>query len=276
MENENDILYFFFGFIIYIILIRYKILRFIVIELYTIRYERMNLIRLENVSVKYNKFFALKNINLEINKGDYLGIIGPNGSGKTTLLKSILGLVKISQGKISIFKSTDISDSRKRIGYVPQNPNSKRYFPATVQEIVEMGLYSNIGFLNPLTKTHRTIAGKALHKVHMGHFKNRPIGHLSGGELQKVMVARAIVSEPEILLLDEPTSSLDFVMTKELLELLKELNEKYNLTIITINHQLNLLIPYCNRILILKKNIVYDGPPESSKINGIINQIFSF
>ncbi|MGQ4875912.1 MAG: metal ABC transporter ATP-binding protein, partial [Promethearchaeia archaeon] len=225
--------------------------------------------------VSYENVMALENINLEIYRGDYVGIFGPNGSGKTTLLKAILGLIKPDKGIIKLFNSDDLKKMRIKIGYVPQNPSVKRNFPASVIEVVEMGLYGKIGFLKPIKKKHRKIAERALHKVHMGAFKNRPIGHLSGGELQKVMVARAIVSNPEILLLDEPTSALDFVMTGELMTLLKELNEKYKLTIIAINHNLNLLKPYCSRLVLMKNRIYFDGNVDDPKVEENIRKIFA-
>ncbi|MHA1253549.1 MAG: metal ABC transporter ATP-binding protein [Candidatus Helarchaeota archaeon] len=233
------------------------------------------ILEIKDLSVSYENVMALENINLEIYRGDYVGIFGPNGSGKTTLLKAILGLIKPDKGIIKLFNSDDLKKMRIKIGYVPQNPSVKRNFPASVIEVVEMGLYGKIGFLKPIKKEHRKIAERALHKVHMGAFKNRPIGHLSGGELQKVMVARAIVSNPEILLLDEPTSALDFVMTGELMTLLKELNEKYKLTIIAINHNLNLLKPYCSRLVLMKNRIYFDGSVDDPKVEENIRKIFA-
>ena len=233
-----------------------------------------SIISLKNVSVRYQKVIALYDINLDIYSGDYIGIFGPNGSGKTTLLKTILGTVKPSAGQIKRFDLNILKKIHTKIGYVPQNPTINKTFPASVLEVVEMGLYGKAGFLKPLKPEHHKMAEKALHYVHMGSYKNRPIGHLSGGELQKVMVARALAFEPEIILLDEPTSSLDFVMTKDLMELLTELNKSLNITIICIHHHLDLLIPFCTRLLIINKTILYDGPPNDSKKNQVINQVF--
>ncbi len=233
-------------------------------------------ISFENVFVKYQNIIALRNININIYQGDYIGIFGPNGSGKTTFLKTIIGLVKPDNGKITVLGSEDIKKVRTNVGYVPQNISVKKTFPATVLEVVEMGLFGKIGFMKPLKPEDKKQAEEALHMVHLETYKNRPIGHLSGGELQKVMVARAIASKPNILLLDEPTSALDFMMVKDLMKLLVELNNKLNITIIAINHHLDLLQPYCTRLLLMDGTIIYDGKPDNNEIDDIIKQIFSF
>jgi zinc transport system ATP-binding protein len=234
------------------------------------------IIKLKNVSVSYQNIYALRGVNLEVKQGEYIGIFGPNGSGKTTLLTTILGLKEPVEGSVELFGSHNLKNMRKGgIGYVPQNPIAERNFPASVQKVVEMGLYGKIGFLKPLKEEDHKKAEEALHKVHMGDYKNRPIGHLSGGELQKVMVARALVSDPEVILLDEPTSSLDFVMTKNLMELMEELNQKYKITIMVIHHHIDLLLPYCTRLLLINREIIYDGSPESDEVHKKIRQIFN-
>ncbi len=233
-------------------------------------------ISFKNVFVKYQNIIALRNININIYQGDYIGIFGPNGSGKTTFLKTIIGLVEPDNGMVTVLGSEDIKKVRTNVGYVPQNISVKKTFPATVLEVVEMGLFGKIGFMKPLRPEDKKQAEEALHIVHLEMYKNRPIGHLSGGELQKVMVARAIASKPNILLLDEPTSALDFMMVKDLMKLLVDLNNKLNITIIAINHHLDLLQPYCTRLLLMDGTIIYDGKPDNNEIDDIIKQIFSF
>jgi zinc transport system ATP-binding protein len=233
-------------------------------------------ISFENVTVRYQNIIALSQVSVNIYQGDYIGIFGPNGSGKTTFLKTIIGLIEPNNGTIKVLGSDDIKKIRSNVGYVPQNISVKKTFPATVLEVVEMGLFGKIGFMKPLRPEDKKQAEEALHMVHLEAYKNRPIGHLSGGELQKVMVARALAPKPKILLLDEPTSALDFMMVQDLMNLLVELNNKLNITIIAINHHLDLLQPYCTRLLLMDGTIIYDGKPDDTKIDDIIKQIFNF
>ena len=233
-------------------------------------------INFEDVFIKYHNIFALQNVSVDIYQGDYIGIFGPNGSGKTTFLKTIIGLIEPNSGRVRVLGSENIKKVRSKVGYVPQNISVKRTFPATVLEVVEMGLFGKIGFMKPLRTDDKKQAEEAIHMVHLEAYKNRPIGHLSGGELQKVMVARALASKPKILLLDEPTSALDFMMVKDLMKLLIELNNKLNITIIAINHHLDLLQPYCTRLLLMDGTIIYDGKPDNPEIDNIITQIFNF
>ena len=233
-------------------------------------------INFEDVFIKYHNIFALQNVSVDIYQGDYIGIFGPNGSGKTTFLKTIIGLIEPNSGRVRVLGSENIKKVRSNVGYVPQNISVKRTFPATVLEVVEMGLFGKIGFMKPLRTDDKKQAEEAIHMVHLEAYKNRPIGHLSGGELQKVMVARALASKPKILLLDEPTSALDFMMVQDLMKLLIELNNKLNITIIAINHHLDLLQPYCTRLLLMDGTIIYDGKPDNPEIDSIIKQIFNF
>lgn len=233
-------------------------------------------ISFENVTVRYQNIIALSQVSVNIYQGDYIGIFGPNGSGKTTFLKTIIGLIEPNNGTVRILGSENIKKVRSNVGYVPQNISVKKTFPATVLEVVEMGLFGKIGFMKPLRAEDKKQAEEALHMVHLEAYKNRPIGHLSGGELQKVMVARALAPKPKILLLDEPTSALDFMMVKDLMNLLVELNNKLNITIIAINHHLDLLQPYCTRLLLMDGTIIYDGKPDDNEIDNIIKQIFNF
>lgn len=232
------------------------------------------IIEAENLTVVFGKNVILNNINFKIYKGDYIGLIGRNGSGKSTLMKTILGLIKPTNGSIRIFGEPVKGDMYEKIGYVPQMHQIAHEFPATVGDVVKMGLYHKLGLHHLNSKADFEKVMLALHKVKMEEFVNRPVGHLSGGEQQKVLVAQAIVREPQILLMDEPTSALDFVMIQDFLRLLTELNKNYGITLIVIQHNLEILRPFCSRLFMLRRSIMYDGNPNSSQADEMIKRVF--
>ncbi len=231
------------------------------------------IIELEDVFVNYGRNIILNNINLKIYGGEYIGLIGKNGSGKSTLMKSILGLISPESGTIKVFGKSIQSEMYDKIGYMPQMHPIQRDFPATVGDIVGMGLYKK-NLFKPFRKDDKEKIKLALHKVNMGSFFDRPIGHLSGGEQQKVLVAQALVREPEILLLDEPTSALDFTMVEDLLDLLGNLNKDYGITLIVIQHNLEILRPFCSRLIMLRGTIMYDGLPNIPRADELIKRVF--
>ncbi|MHA1651356.1 MAG: metal ABC transporter ATP-binding protein, partial [Candidatus Helarchaeota archaeon] len=230
------------------------------------------IISLQNITFSYFDTLALYNVNLDIWKGEYIGICGPNGSGKTTLLKIILGEIHSEVGKITIFGETihegKISPKiRQKIAYVPQVVNIDRNFPALVEDVVMMGRYSQIGIFRPITKRDRAIIQKAISLMQLNGFEKRPIGHLSGGQQQKVLIAKALAQEPEILLLDEPTSALDFKIARELGQLIKNLHEQSGLTILEVNHNLKLLQEHADRIVIIDRAIAWIGSSNAPEFN---------
>jgi zinc transport system ATP-binding protein len=231
------------------------------------------IIELKDVFVNYGNHVILNNINLKIYGGEYIGLIGKNGSGKSTLMKAILGLISPESGKIKVFGKPIQSEMYDKIGYMPQMHPIQRDFPATVGDIVGMGLYKK-NLFKPFRKDDKDRIKLALHKVNMGSFFDRPIGHLSGGEQQKVLVAQALVRDPEILLLDEPTSALDFTMVEDLLDLLGNLNKDYGITLIVIQHNLEILRPFCSRLIMLRGTIMYDGLPNIPRADELIKKVF--
>ena len=235
--------------------------------------DKSPIIELDDVSINYGKNIILNNINLKIYRGEYIGLIGKNGSGKSTLMKSILGLVLPESGTIKVFGKPIQSEMYDKIGYMPQMHPIQRDFPATVGDIVGMGLYKK-NLFKPFRKDDKDRIKLALHKVNMGPFFDRPIGHLSGGEQQKVLVAQALVRDPEILLLDEPTSALDFTMVEDLLDLLGNLNKDYGITLIVIQHNLEILRPFCSRLIMLRGTIMYDGLPNIPRADELIKRVF--
>ncbi len=218
-----------------------------------------NIVEIQNVSFDFGKNEVLKDINLNIHRGDYLGLVGGNGAGKTTLLKIILGLLKPTTGKVKLF-GEDINEFKnwQKVGYVPQKAtNFDNNFPATVLEVVLMGRYGRIGLFNMVKEIDREKAKQALINVDMWEFKDKLIGDLSGGQQQRVFIARAIASDPEIVFLDEPTVGVELQVKNEFYELLKNLNSKLELTIVLVTHEVENLINNVDHIACVDKTLFF-------------------
>jgi zinc transport system ATP-binding protein len=219
------------------------------------------IVSLENVWVRYNGVPALENVNLIVNQNDFLGIIGPNGGGKTTLLKVILGLVKPSRGNVKILGAAP-EKNRKFVGYVPQRSQFDRDFPVNIQDVVLMGRLGHTGCCKRYRDKDKMIVNDALEKVEMLDLRERQMGQLSGGERQRVYIARALVTEPKILLLDEPTASIDKPTQTEFYELLRNLKKK--LTIVLVTHDIGVISVYIDKIACLNRKLFYHGSREIS------------
>lgn len=218
-------------------------------------------VKLEDVWVYYDGIPVLEGITLSVERDDFLGIIGPNGGGKTTLLKVILGLVKPGKGRITIFGKTPDNRSHD-IGYVPQHNLFDRDFPVSVWDVVMMGRYGKRGLLKRYSNADSEAVMKALKTTGMIDFKGKQIGKLSGGEQQRVFIARALVSEPRLLLLDEPTASVDATMQTEFYELLARL--KQQMAIIFVSHDISAVSIYVDKIACLNSQLYYHGSKEIS------------
>lgn len=216
-------------------------------------------VRLENVWVQYDGTNALENINLSINKDDFLGIIGPNGGGKTTLLKVILGLLPPSRGAVTVLGKPP-NQSREHIGYVAQLNLFDRDFPVSVWDVVLMGRYGKTGLVRRYSQQDRIAAEVALERVGMLDYKERQMGKLSGGQQQRVFIARALVAQPALLLLDEPTASIDSTMQTEFYELLETL--KQQMAIVVVSHDIGVVSVYINKIACLNQQLYYHGAKE--------------
>jgi len=223
-------------------------------------------ISIENLRASYKNKIVLKEIILNIEEGSFLTILGPNGAGKTTLIHTILGIKRIDSGTIKIFGEKlnwrNIRKLRRKIGYVPQNIFIDPKFPISVYEIVLTGRIG-LRFLKGLKKEDRKIAEWAMKRAGIIDLKDRPIGHLSGGELRKVFIARALCQKPEILLLDEPTSHLDPSSQKELINLLEELYLENKITTVFVTHQIPHIPESCKEVIFMKEgSIVFRGKKE--------------
>jgi zinc transport system ATP-binding protein len=212
------------------------------------------IIRLEQVSVYIEQVCALDRIDLSIKQGDFLGIVGPNGGGKTTLLKVLLGLLKPFAGRII---RNPPSDSPLRLGYVPQFSRFDKDFPITVTEVVLMGRLMGRRPIQKFNRQDRKLVHKVLEQLEIDDLQNRQIGQLSGGQLQRVLIARALAMEPDLLLLDEPTASLDTHYKTELRILLSDLNQRT--TIVLVTHDLGMLASGVNQVACLNQKLFYHG-----------------
>ena len=212
------------------------------------------IIKLENISFSYGKEKILENISLEIYPGEYIGLVGPNGSGKTTLIKLILGLLSPSTGRVQIFGEPENKlKIKSKIGYVSQKGVlSESAVPISVEEVVALGI--------PLGKSADKI-NKALQTVGMLPFKKQLITELSGGQQQRVFIARALVSEPKLLILDEPTTGVDTESQDKFYNLLSNLN-KDGITLVMISHDLDLVAKEVNKVACINKKLLYFGPAK--------------
>ncbi len=221
------------------------------------------IIELDSVCFSYNSEEVIKNISLEIHKGDYVGIVGPNGGGKTTLLKLMLGLLKPNDGKVKLF-GTDIDNFKNwpKIGYVPQKTYVEINLPVTVEEMVAMGRYGKRGLFKFTTREDKEKTLNALKQVDMLDYKDKQINDLSGGQQQRVFIARALASEPEIIFLDEPTVGVDVKTQKQFYSLLRKLNKELDLTLVLVSHELDIVAHESTELGYINRTLEYYGNPE--------------
>jgi zinc transport system ATP-binding protein len=223
----------------------------------------MNVLSVEGLNFRYNSLEVLSDITFHMERGDYIGLVGPNGSGKTTLVKIILDIIKPRNGEISLFGVTSWKFKEwHRIGYLPQRILFNPYFPATVKEIVSLGLSSKKGLHRGSGRPEGTIIDEAMQLMDILDIKNKLVGDLSGGQLQRVLVARALVNEPELLILDEPTTALDPETREIFFQALLELNKNKKLTIILVTHDIGTIGKYASKLLYLDKRIIFYGSFE--------------
>jgi len=228
------------------------------------------IIKLEDVSTVYEgeRRPAIKGVNLTLKRNELVYIVGPNASGKTTLLETINGLLPPFKGKVSVF-GLDVQSHGRRvrceIGYVPQDFMVKPGEPYTALDVVLMGLYGQIGFLHQPEEKDQKKALEAMKLLGIEELVNRPMGKLSGGQQQKVMLARAIAKKPTILLLDEPFSNLDPESRAKIPSLITRLHEEKELTTLIVTHDIHHMIDQCHRVVAISNGkIVFDGKPENA------------
>ena len=215
------------------------------------------LLHMKDVMVNYQDQPALRHASLTINDHDFIGVIGPNGGGKTTLVKAILGLLKPAAGRIEyLIEKSDI-------GYLPQGNQVDEKFPITVKEVVASGLEKGIGTTRRNRKQQRALVEEMLELTGLTHLRKRPIGELSGGELQRSFLARAVISSPRLLVLDEPDTHVDNRFEMELYRLLRKLNEK--MAILLVSHDIGTITPYIKTIACVNRDLHYHPSNEISE-----------
>lgn len=214
------------------------------------------------MTVKFEHHSAIKNVSFNIEKEDVAAIIGPNGSGKTTLLKAVLGLIPYS-GQIKIFNKS-IKDALPQIGYVPQRFEFDKTFPITVEEFLK---------LSPGAKDAKKMK-HALEEMEIIRYKDSLIGRLSGGQMQRVLIARAVLGDPKILILDEPTSGIDVEGVKDFYSIVKHMNKEHKTTIVMISHEINMVYKFANKILCLNRNLICQGTPKTALTAKVLKKLY--
>ncbi len=235
----------------------------------------MNALSVENLCVKANEMHLLENITFSIKQGRVVAIIGPNGAGKTTLVKAILGLIPFQQGSV-LLHGDPIGDGdlSSKVGYVPQKLEFDRSFPLTVFELLHFTVPPAFSFPFLKRKKEDEHIESLLEIVGAKDLKNRGIGSLSGGELQRVMVAKAIVNDPKILFLDEPASGVDIEGQERFHDLIMRLNKEHGLTVILISHDLNVVYRFADEVLCLNRKLVCTGKPAEMLTDEVIKSVY--
>jgi len=230
-----------------------------------------NAIKIENLTFSYDSFNTiLEDINLSISVKDFVGIIGPNGGGKSTLLKIILGIIKPKSGTVKVL-GKNAKFSKGQVGYVSQFTGFCKKFPISVKDIVLMGrLARTENLCYKYSKEDKQIADNLMNEFGIYQLKDRQIGSLSGGQLQKTLFARALAMQPEILILDEPTSGVDISSKEQIYQKLNEINKK--ITIIMVAHDIGMICSYVKEIACLNRKLYYHGQPELT--NELIKDVY--
>lgn len=211
----------------------------------------MKIIELKDVSVSYGNHVALTNVNLDVYSRDFLGVIGPNGGGKSTLVKAILKALPYS-GSISYSPDIEL-DNIRRIGYLPQISDVDKSFPISVTDVVLSGLLAEKRLFSQFTRKDKGKAIELLATAGIENIAHKPIGEISGGQFQRALLCRALISDPKLLILDEPTNFVDNMFEKELYALLKQLNER--MAIIMVSHDLGTISSYVKSIVCVNKSV---------------------
>lgn len=213
-----------------------------------------------DLTVAYHRKPVIWDVEFDLPPGSLVGVVGPNGAGKSTLLKAIMGLVPVASGRVQVFGQS-FRNSRRRVGYVPQRESVDWDFPVDALDVVTMGLYGQIGRCLPVRRKHREAAMEALRRVGIADLANRQISQLSGGQQQRTFLARALVQDADLYLMDEPFAAVDASTEKAIVEILRELKSRGK-TSVVIHHDLQTVPEYFDYVILLNMRIVAHGPVE--------------
>ncbi len=225
-------------------------------------------IETRNLWVTYDHQSVLEDVTLDIKENTFVGILGPNGAGKSTLLKIILGLIPPTRGEVRVF-GEDPRQARRQgnlIGYLPQRPLTNPRFPVSVLDVVLMGRYGRIGLGRRPKREDREAALTHLARLGIPHLADRPIGEVSGGEQQRVFIARALSVDPRLLVLDEPTVSLDACSQDEVYDMINRLKNELRLTVIMVSHDIGAVASHVDDIVCLNRRVHVHSPPPIGRL----------
>ena len=236
------------------------------------------MVALREVTVEYpDGFRALWNVSLAVNHKDFLGLVGPNGSGKTTLIGAVLGLIRPTGGSVELFGQPLTPKSLRRVGYVPQRAiASDVNFPSTVFETILMGRVSRSSPFRRFTSKDRQAVEDVMKHLSVHELRKRKIGELSGGQSQRVFLAKALASEPDLLILDEPTSGVDFRSSTEFYDTLGHLNRDHGITIVLASHDLGVVTKYTNRVACLNGSLFFHGTTSEFVKSNALSEVYGY
>ncbi len=216
------------------------------------------LIRCKDITLGYENMTVLEHVSFELKEGDYLCVVGENGAGKSTLIKCLAGLKKPTEGEVEFSDSI----SRRDVGYLPQQTAIQRDFPASVREVVMSGCLNNSRLLPFYTKADRERAARHMTELGIDTMAEKSYRELSGGQQQRVLLARALCASSKMLILDEPVTGLDPIVTGEIYSIIKQINKKYGMTIIMVSHDVKTAVNSANKILHLKRSVQFFGSTQ--------------
>jgi zinc transport system ATP-binding protein len=234
------------------------------------------LIRLKDLTFAFDGAPVLDNISLDINQGDYLGVIGPNGGGKTTLVRLMLGLIHPTSGSVELFgKPINHFRDWSKIGYVPQKATHiESRFPFTVKEVVSLGRVSRVGLFRRFGADDKHAVEQALEQVSMSGFADRLLAELSGGQQQRVFIAKSLVSDPRVLILDEPTVGVDLKSQTEFYQLLARLNRENGITLVVVSHDVDVIANEVNSVACVNQALISHCEPKEFMEGGYLDQLY--